>query len=351
MEKMTNENLPRFDIGYRQSDSHFNFLAMSENFRSSIDSVYFPWLNTPSGRASLGDKNGYNDWSVQETLEKDLKAVKQMGIKLNLLFNASCNGELSVSRYLSRYVLSVVDRLEDIGAKPDIVTTCSPFIADVIKKNHNGIKTRASVNMKIGTIQGIEYLSDFFDEYTMQREYNRDILHIKKLKKWADANGKTLILLANSGCLYDCSAQAFHDNMVAHETEIGKMENVPGFDLTNCHRLMKNPENWEYILKATWVRPEDLHHYTEFFPVVKLATRMHQNPWLVLQAFSSGFHPGALTDLMEPCFSLELGNKMISNQAFPSDWLEKTASCQRKCDECRYCAEVLEKTLRSISGC
>ena len=62
--KMKNENLPRFDIGYRQSDSDFNFLSMVENFRISVDSVYFPWLNTPSGRASLGDKNGWNDWGI-----------------------------------------------------------------------------------------------------------------------------------------------------------------------------------------------------------------------------------------------------------------------------------------------
>ena len=139
--------------------------------------------------------------------------------------------------------------------------------------------------------------------------------------------------------------------MVAHETEIGKIENEAEPEPVNCRRLLRKAANWNYILQASWIRPEDLHHYTEFFPVVKLATRMHQNPWLVLQAFSSGFHPGALTDLMEPCFSLELGNKMISNQAFPEDWFEKTASCQRKCDECRYCSEVLEKTLRSISGC
>ena len=342
---MKNENLPYFEVGYRQSDSDFSFVAMVENFRDSVDNVYFPWLNTPSGRASLGDKNGWNDWGIQEVLEKDIKSIKRMGIKLNLLFNASCYGELAISKYLSRYVLSVIERLESIGVKPDIVTTCSPFIADVIKKHHKDIRTRASINMKIGTMQGMEYLSDFFDEYNMQREYNRDISHIKDLKKWADARGKKLVLLVNSGCLYDCSAQSFHDNMVAHETEIGKTENIAEFDLTNCRRLMRNPANWKYIFQATWVRPEDIHHYTQFFPVVKLATRMHQNPWMVLQAYTSGFHPGALTDLLEPCFSGELGDKMIANQSFPENWFEKTASCERICDNCRYCEAVLEKTI------
>ena len=346
---MKNNDLPRLEIGYCQSNPDFNFISMIENFRSSVDIVYFPWLNTPSGRASLGDKNGWNDWGIQEQLESDLKAIKSLGIKLNLLFNASCYGELSVSRYLSRYVLSVIDRLENIGVKPDVVTTCSPFIADTIKKNNKDIKTRASVNMKIGTVSGMEYLADLFDEYNMQREYNRDISHITELKKWAQIEGKNLILLANSGCLYECSAQGFHDNMVAHETEIGKTDNVSGFNPVNCRRLMNNPANWKYILQATWIRPEDLHHYTEFFPVVKLATRMHQNPWLILQAYTSGFHPGAITDLLEPSFSGEIGSKMIANQLFPKDWFEKTTSCQRNCGTCQYCNDVLGRILTDNS--
>jgi hypothetical protein len=340
-----NEHVPRFEIGYRQSDEHFKFLAMVEHFKDSVDSVYFSWLNTPSGRAALGDKNGWNDWSVQEELERDLRAVKRMGIKLNLLFNASCYGELSISRYLSRYVLSVIDRLEGIGAKPDIVTSCSPFIAEIVKMNCRGIKTRASVNMKIGTVQGMEYVGDFFDEYNMGREYNRDFSRIKELCEWAGSRGKTLIPLANSGCLYDCSAQLFHDNMVSHETEIGRTDNIPGKAVPNCHRLMKNRNNWKYILQASWVRPEDLHNYNDFFPVVKLATRMHQNPWLVLEAYTSAFHPGALTDLMEPCYSGELAPMMLSNQLFPGDWFATVSSCGKKCGVCSYCGDVLEKVL------
>jgi collagenase-like PrtC family protease len=340
-----NRNLPRFEIGYRQSDQNFNFLSMVEHFKDSVDSVYFPWLNSPSGRAALGDKNGWNEWSIQEELERDLGTLKQMGIKLNLLFNASCYGELSVSRYLARYVLSVIDRLESIGAKPDTVTSCSPFIAEIIKKDCKDIKTRSSVNMKIGTVQAMEYVSDFFDEYNMQREYNRDFSRIRELCEWASTRRKMIIMLVNSGCLYDCSAQLFHDNMVSHETAIGRMDNIPGKAEPNCRRLMKDQRNWKYILQATWVRPEDLHHYKDFFPVVKLATRMHQNPWLVLQAYTSGFHPGALTDLMEPCYSGELRSMMLSNQLFPENWFATVSSCGRKCGVCSYCSEVLENAL------
>jgi len=108
---------------------------------------------------------------------------------------------------------------------------------------------------------------------------------------------------------------------------------------------MNNPADWKYILQATWVRPEDMHHYYGLIHTVKLATRMHQNPWLVLQAYTSGFHPGAVTDLLEPCFSGELGSNMIANQLFPLDWFEKTSTCARNCETCQYCENVLNKTL------
>ena len=35
-----------------------------------------------------------------------------------------------------------------------------------------------------------------------------------------DAEGKELYMLANSGCLNNCSAHVFHDNLVAHEAQI-----------------------------------------------------------------------------------------------------------------------------------
>ena len=48
-------------------------------------------------------------------------------------------------------------------------------------------KMRASVNMRVGTIQGMQYLAHLFDGYYVQRDHNRDITHLAELKEWADA--------------------------------------------------------------------------------------------------------------------------------------------------------------------
>lgn len=107
-----------------------------------------------------------------------------------------------------------------------MVTTASPAIAQMIKRINHKILTRTSVNMKAGTIEGMRYISDYFDEYNMQRDYNRDFDRIALLKRWADENNKGLYMLANSGCLRNCSAQIFHDNLVAHDLEIAEHDNV-----------------------------------------------------------------------------------------------------------------------------
>jgi collagenase-like PrtC family protease len=268
-----------------------------------------------------------------------------MGVKLDILFNANCYGAESTSNKLANKVLSIIDYLNEKIDGVEIATTTSPAIAHVIKTNFPDIEVRASVNMKIGTVKGMQYVSDLFDSFHIQREFNRDLERIKELKAWADANEKRLIMLANSGCMAHCSGQIFHDNLVAHESEIVEQKNIPDWNFHACWRYLKNKENWSSVLQNTWVRPEDLHNYEPFFDVAKLATRMHSNPAMVIRAYATGKYNGNLLDLFEPGFGPAFFPWMINNSDFPSDWFETTSRCDKKCFKCNYCKEVLKKVL------
>lgn len=320
-------------------------MAMIDQFATYIDTVYFSWLNMPSGRAALADHRGYIDWAAQAQMEKDLCSLKSMGIRLNLLFNGNCYGEHAVSNYLQNKVISVLEHLTSIGAEADIVTTCSPALASMVKKAFPNVLVRASVNMRIGTVAGMEHLADFFDEYTIQRECNRDFGQISTLSEWAKQNGKGLVLLANSGCFNFCSAQTFHDNLVSHEKGVCERDNVPDWSLPNCRRLLRDRRNWRYIMQGSWVRPEDIPHYLPHFKVIKLATRMHENPWMVLYAYTKMVYHGALTDLLEPGFSKELSPLVLANHLLPKDWFEKTTRCDKCCHLCNYCEQALDTAL------
>ena len=333
----------KFAAGYQLSERDeepFSYLV--ESYREHIDELYFPWMDMPTGRSALSVRRGYVDWTAQQRLEKDLTEIKKMGIKLDLLLNANCYGDGALSKALANKVVSILDYLGERLNGPDIVTTTSPFIAHVIKRNFPAIIVRASVNMRIGTVKGMEYMADLFDSFYVQREYNRNFSVLNELKTWGDSNGKTLLLLANSGCLNFCSGQTFHDNLVAHESGCGETDNLEGFTPHTCWRFLSNKKNWPVVLQNSWIRPDDVHHYEGIVNVMKLATRMHALPGVVLQAYCSGSYYGNLLDLCEPGFGPLFAPDVIENSAFPPDWFEKTSTCNKQCHKCGYCREVLE---------
>ncbi|HCU38115.1 MAG TPA: hypothetical protein DGT21_22580, partial [Armatimonadetes bacterium] len=269
----------KFSVGYQLPDGESEPLVdIIADYAEAVSEVYFPWGDMPSGRAPLATVHGYTDWGATATLTEDLRRLRALGVKLDVLFNSNCYGGKAISKWLQNQVCSVLDYLGETVGGADIVTTTSPFVARTIKQYQPEVEVRASVNMRIGTIRGMDYLADVFDSYHVQREFNRDLEYLRELKSWADENGKKLVMLANSGCMWNCSGQSFHDNMVAHEAEIDETANVAGWAVHTCWRYLKQRENWVSILQNTWVRPEDLHHYEGLLDTIKLATRMHARP-------------------------------------------------------------------------
>lgn len=265
-------------------------------YSDRVREVYFSWKDCPSGRMSMSDE-------AQECLEHDLKIFRKEKIKLCLLINGNCYGGGAVSNKFAENISKMIGNISEICGIPDSITTASPFVAFVIKKNFPSIEVRASVNMRIGTVEGMTYLKDSFDGFYVQREYNRDFGRLGELRSWVDINGKKLYGLLNSGCLNFCSNQTFHDNLVSHESEVSQADNHEGFQSVVCHRFYADPENRKDFLKySNWIRPEDIYKYDKIFDGGKLATRMHSQAAKVIGAYSRGSWPGNLAELLEPRF-------------------------------------------------
>ena len=341
----------KFAIGYQLADEGEEpFADLVRDYRDHVAEVYFPWLHLPSGRAALTTRRGFTDWSAQQRLEQDLKAIRDMGVGLDLLFNANCYGRYAASELLQNRVRSVIEHLHDVVGGVDVVTTASLAVARTVQRDFPHVDVRASVNMRIGTVRAMGYVKGLFDSTCVQRDHNRDLKHLARLKAWADANGKHLTMLANSGCLSFCPGQVFHDNMVAHEQEIDETVNIPDWTPHVCWNNYRDRANWVYLLHATWVRPEDLHHYDALFPVVKLATRMHQRPRMVIDAYVRRRHHGNLLDLFEPGFGPAFAPYILDNARFPDDWFQRTSTCHRDCEACPYCQDVLNQVLTRADG-
>ena len=291
----------RYSVGLSQADRDFTDCII-EN-REHIYEVYFSWGDFPNGRSSLDVSGEYAAWELLDMQREALKRLSAHGIRLALLLNANCYGKDSQSRAFFNRVGMTVDYIRTRFGL-DCVTTTSPLIARFLKDNFEGLKVRASVNMEIGTVEGMEYLSNYFDSYYMKRELNRDLEAVRRLRRWCDWNGKKLFGLANSGCLNHCSARIFHDNLVAHEAEIAQMDNAYAF-CGICREYLSEEKHYAALIERTnFIRPEDIGKYEPYFEAVKLATRVHRSPSLVLNSYVRGSYSGNILELLEPVHSI-----------------------------------------------
>jgi hypothetical protein len=238
----------RYEVGYQLSDKCFSFTRMIADFPGRIDTVYFPWTDIATCRSPIADNRGYRNWMAQFSMERDLRWLRDKKIRLNLLLNANCYGDKAVSKYLENNIQSVIDHLNEVGLRPEIVTTASPAVARMVKMHYPGLLTRASVNMKIGTVEGMEYLSDYFDEYNMQRDYNRDFARIRQLKQWTEENGKDLFC-SRTPAAFATVRRRFSRQPRCARCGGGERDNIEGWYLPNCRRYLGNQAHWATVLQ------------------------------------------------------------------------------------------------------
>ena len=126
----------KYSVGfqlYEQGEEKFSEIV--SDYRDSISEVFFAWQDIPTGRSGVATRHGYTDWTAQRRTEEELIKIKQMGIKLDLLFNGNCYGKDSLSEKLANTVCSTIEYLNETLRGVDIVTTASLAVAHTIKKH------------------------------------------------------------------------------------------------------------------------------------------------------------------------------------------------------------------------
>jgi hypothetical protein len=329
----------RFAIGYQLPGDYGSIVDVVAAYPGAVAELYFALPADSSGRIPLGLDGGWSVAEAWEIMASELSELARQGVQAVLLLNSSCYGAQAMSFALEervRRAVAWVERFAPLSA----VTTCSLAIARQLKREFPGLRLRASVNMRVGSVAAMEHLADSFDAYYLKRELNRSPAQISALKAWCVAHGKELHLLANSGCLYDCAYQSFHDNLVAHEAEAQQQRGRALAYPAPCWEFLERPARWPWVLRNCWIRPEDLHHYEAWFATVKLATRVHPRPQRVLGAYARGRYRGNILDLLEPGYAALPGMPYLDNGRFPGDWYERTADCGHDCENCPTCDEV-----------
>lgn len=341
----------KFSVGYQYPDeySEERFPEILQDYSDFITELYFAPGNEPGARSPAANASGFDEDEAWEILTEDLIETKKMGIKLNLLFNANCLGADCISKDLQNRVVKITGKIIDICGL-ETVTTASWFIAGVLKKHFPQLEIRASVNMKLGTLEALNYAAERFDGFCIQRDINYHPDTLRKISAWAKQNNKNICLLANSGCLRNCAFQTFHDNLVAHFGELRRENCCMDQDPIFCRRFYADDAHkMEYLSHSTLIRPEDVKYYEDIVTVLKLATRTHSNPRLVLEAYTSGKFTGNFFDLTEPGHGIFFRGKVLDNAKIPPEYLMVKSQCKENCSECGFCKRVMENALLSCT--
>lgn len=296
----------KLSVGY-QLPERYSLVEVIDTYRDAVEEVYFPWFGVPDGR---GVSVRYE--SDQYLMEKELHQLKVMGVKLHLLLNANCYGKEALSKKFAETLESILGFLSEKFNLSGITTT-SLFAARFCKEHFPALEVRASVNMNIISKQAMEYVSDFFDGFYAPRSLNRDIEAVRALK----IPGKKLYLLANSGCLSNCPAHTFHDNLVAHEAETDHSQSCWHFQGICWERYGKAAGRESILADSTWIRPEEIDLYTGIADGIKVATRTNPHFGSIIKAYAQRSFDGNMLSLCEPDFSKLI---YLENKSFPQGW-------------------------------
>ena len=297
----------KLSVGY-QLPERYSIVEVIETYRDAVAEVYFPWYGMPDGRGV------YIRYEADKYLmEKELLQLRNMGVKLHLLLNANCYGREALS---GKFAETLEAMLSFLTEKFNLsgVTTTSLFVARLCKKKFPALEVRSSVNMNITSRQAMEYVADYFDGFYAARSLNRDPEALKQLR----IPGKKLYLLANSGCLSNCPAHTFHDNLVAHEAEIDHEKSCWNFQGICWERFSKKSNQDNILADSTWIRPEEIDLYEGIVDGIKVASRTNPHFGTIIKAYAERSFTGNILSLCEPDFSKLI---YLENSAFPANWM------------------------------
>lgn len=184
------------------------------------------------------------------------------GIEVNYVLNASTLNHREYTRSGRDEILRYVGEVADSGV--DRVTITVPYLIELVRSEFPELPVSVSVICEVDSA----HMLRLFEQYGVERvflaeECNRDMELLEHLSDTATAG---LGLLLNNGCLRYCHMRAYHFLLASQASQSDKpADRYVDYPLLKCSaERARNPVE---ILRAPWIRPEDLPFYEERFGI------------------------------------------------------------------------------------
>jgi len=294
-----------------------------------------------------------------------IQKVHENNMEFSYLLNAPCMNNLEYDPHYHKELLKYIQWISDIGADNVIVTT--PFLVQLIKEQFPKLNIRLSTIAHVNSVNRAKFYETLgVNEITPDVMINRDFKTLEQMNKTVNCK---IVLLLTDGCLYQCPFRYYHYNILGHASQTHQEfeRNYIDTCILNCSVIkFSNPTE---VVKARWVRPEDLTHYKAIgIDHFKIAGRRMSIEWIIrsVKAFSEEKYDGNLIDIIQG-FSMSFGglekkdpnikltetigeefkSKMIIDNIKLDGFLEffKKQNCIAMCNNCNYCEEWANKAV------
>jgi collagenase-like PrtC family protease len=295
----------------------------------------------------------------EEKIAEYIKFVHEHKMEFSYLLNAPCMNNMEYDNEYHRKLIDLIQWICDIGADTVIITI--PLLIQIVKEQFPQLKVRVSTIAHVNSVNRAKFYEALgADEITPDVMINRDFTTLEKMQKAVKCK---INILLTDGCLYQCPFRYYHYNTLGHASQTFQQFNRHYIDtcILNCSIIkFSNPTE---VVKARWVRPEDLAHYEAIgIANFKIAGRRMSTEWILraVKAFTDRKYEGNLVDIVQG-FSMSFGGlqekdpnvrlgdsvgkeqaaKLFIDNTKLDGFIDffKTQNCVAMCDDCNYCEE------------
>lgn len=233
----------------------------------------------------------------RKEVEAHVRYARQKGIRVNYLINTMCLNNVHYSRQGYREIVELLEWIGNIGI--EIVTVGFPYMVRLVQEVLPGMKIKASSVCRINSVYRATQYEDFgVDEIVIDENINRDFDTLTAIR---DAVSCELELIANPCCLHDCPHQPEHVAQDGHASQTHSMDNYCYLQFPYYNCTLKKITYPVEIIKARWIRPEDLWAYEEIgYSKFKVVERFKKTEALLstVKAYHNRSYQGNLVDIL-----------------------------------------------------
>lgn len=367
------ETLMKYTVGFNWDNNLFSKINYPE-----IVSVYAGEGNSVigSGRAPLVIK------SVDEKqIKKSIELSHKQGLEFDFTLNSGCLSNKEFTKAGHSRIVEYLEWIANLGV--DSITVTLPSIINIAKKYIPAVKIKISTFQKISSVEMAKRFADKgVDAIMLSESCNRDFNLIESIRNAVDCK---LVLIANVGCIYHCPNSHSHIVSTSHSCDNDIDQSIFTIIPHSAECMLAKLSKPEDIVKARYIRPEDVHYYEDIgIDMLKLCDRHTKTDMIEerVKAYINRSYEGNLINLIgqkserksDEINQEEFGKLLasgndaekrtfeyfsyfnfsisdlvhIDNKKYPHDFLEwyKQNDCSRTdCSKCGYCKKITDQVI------